>query len=85
MATFREYLLEAEEPMDTLKRAVDNAKNFMDVGKQLKAVGIKKYDFSTEMIPIYMIDLKGSRYAIVNKKNVNNPDYVKGDIALGKM
>ena len=85
MANFREYLIEAEDPMETLKRAVDSAKNFMDVGKQLKAVGITKYDFSTEMLPLYMIKLKGNKYMIANKKNVSGADYVKGDIALGKM
>lgn len=70
--------------LDELKSAIGAAKNFMDVGKQLKAVGLK-YTFSTEPLAIYMVKIGGSNYAVVNKKHADDPDFVVGQIAVGKL
>lgn len=83
MTKFREYLEEGKIP-DNIKASVDNAKNFMGVGKELKNAKIK-YDFSTSPLPIYMIKVGNEKWAIVNKKYADDADYVKGEIAVGKM
>jgi len=84
MEGFREFLAEAKDLIPTLKSAVENAKSFMDVGKELKKLKIK-YDFSTEMMPIYWIKSGSDKYAILNKKYVDNADVYVGDIGIGKM
>jgi len=71
-------------PLDDLKKAVGEAKSFMDVGKELKKARIK-YDFSTSPMAIYMVKLGGTKYAIVNKKYADDADFVIGDIAVGKL
>ena len=70
--------------LDNLADLVGNAKSFMDVGKELKA-GNYKYDFSTGMMPMYMIKADGFKFAILNKKYVDGGDRVVGDIAIGLM
>lgn len=74
----------ADKNLDKIKKAVEAATSFMDVGSELKKAGIK-YDFSTEMLPLYRITLGGQTYGIVNKKYAETPDVVVGDIAIGKM
>jgi hypothetical protein len=54
----------------------------MNVGAELRKAGIK-YDFSTSMIPMYMIKVSGTLIAIVNKKHANGPERVVNDIAIG--
>jgi hypothetical protein len=56
----------------------------MNVGKELKA-GNYKYDFSTGMMPMYMIHADGFKFAILNKKYVDGGDREVGDIAIGLM
>jgi hypothetical protein len=70
--------------LDKLREAVEAASSFMNVGSELKKLGIK-YDFSTEMMPIYMVTMSGTRYAIINKKHADDPDFVVGNIAVGKL
>lgn len=68
--------------LDNLADLVGNAKSFMNVGKELKA-GNYKYDFSTGMMPMYMIKADGFKFAILNKKYVDGGDREVGDIAIG--
>ena len=70
--------------LDNLADLVGNAKSFMNVGKELKA-GNYKYDFSTGMMPMYMIQADGFKFAILNKKYVDGGDREVGDIAIGLM
>jgi len=70
--------------LDNLADLVGNAKSFMEVGKELKA-GKYKYDFSTNMMPMYMIQADGFKFAILNKKYVDGGDREVGDIAIGLM
>ena len=70
--------------LDNLADLVGNAKSFMNVGKELKA-GNYKYDFSTGMMPMYMIKADGFKFAILNKKYVDGGDREVGDIAIGLM
>ena len=70
--------------LDNLADLVGNAKSFMEVGKELKA-GKYKYDFSTSMMPMYMIQADGFKFAILNKKYVDGGDREVGDIAIGLM
>jgi hypothetical protein len=71
--------------MDKIKGAVEAAKSFMNVGSELKKLGMK-YTFATEPLPIYIIQpTPNNRVAIVNKKYVTKPDFVVGDIAVGIM
>ena len=75
---------DAATHLDNLADLVGNAKSFMEVGKELKA-GKYKYDFSTGMMPMYMIHADGFKFAILNKKYVDDGDREVGDIAIGLM
>ena len=68
--------------LDKIEAAVKGALSFMNVGAELRKAGIK-YDFSTSMIPMYMIKVSGTLIAIVNKKHANGPERVVNDIAIG--
>jgi hypothetical protein len=70
---------------DYVKQVLDDGKSFMDIGKKLK--GSYKYDFSTGMMPMYIIPVSGNKIVIINKKYVENgqADRVVGDIAIGLM
>jgi hypothetical protein len=68
--------------LDKIEAAVKNALSFMNVGAELRKAGIK-YDFSTSMIPMYMIKVSTTLIAIVNKKHANGPERVVNDIAIG--
>ena len=71
--------------MDKIKGAVEAAKSFMNVGSELKKLGMK-YTFATEPLAIYIIQpTPNNKVAIVNKKYVSKPDFVVGDIAVGVM
>ena len=70
--------------LDNLADLVGNAKSFMDVGKELKA-GKYKYDFSTGMMPVYMVQADGFKFAILNKQYVDKGDREVGAIAIGLM
>jgi hypothetical protein len=72
---------------EALKAAVTAAKSFMDVGAELKKAKIK-YNFSAGDFPVpanYTLTVGGTKYGIVNKKYAEDPDFVIGDIAVGKM
>ena len=70
---------------DYVQQVLDDGKSFMDIGKKLK--GAYKYDFSTGMMPMYIIPVSGNNIVIINKKYVENgqADRVVGDIAIGLM
>ena len=70
---------------DYVKQVLDDGKSFMDIGKKLK--GSYKYDFSTGMMPMYIIPVSGNKIVIINKKYVENgqADRIVGDIAIGLM
>jgi hypothetical protein len=81
---FKESIKEGkyDADLDKIEAAVKNALSFMNVGAELRKAGIK-YDFSTSMIPMYMIKVSGTLIAIVNKKHANGPERVVNDIAIG--
>ena len=56
----------------------------MNVGKELKKAKYK-YDFSTGMMPMYIINVDGHKFGILNKKYVDKGDREVGDIAIGLM
>ena len=68
--------------LDKIEAAVKGATSFMNVGTELKKAGIK-YDFTTSMIPMYMIKVSGNTIAIVNKKYAAGAEKTVGDIAIG--
>jgi hypothetical protein len=68
--------------LDKIEAAVKGATSFMNVGSELKKAGIK-YDFTTSMIPMYMIKVSGNTIAIVNKKYAAGAEKTVGDIAIG--
>jgi hypothetical protein len=68
--------------LDKIEAAVKGATSFMNVGTELKKAGIK-YDFTTSMIPMYMIKVSGNTIAIVNKKYATDSERIVGDIAIG--
>ena len=68
--------------LDKIEAAVKNATSFMNVGTELKKAGIK-YDFTTSMIPMYMIKVSGNTIAVVNKKYAAGAEREVKDIAIG--
>jgi hypothetical protein len=70
--------------LDKIEAAVKNASSFMNVGSELKKIGVK-YDFSTSMIPMYRIKVSGNTIAIVNKKYAADAERTVKDIAIGLM
>jgi hypothetical protein len=71
-----------DSDLDKVETAVKNATSFMNVGSELKKAGIK-YDFSTSMMPMYMIKVSGNTIAIVNKKYAADAERTVNDIAIG--
>jgi hypothetical protein len=71
-----------DSDLDKIEAAVKGATSFMNVGTELKKAGIK-YDFTTSMIPMYMIKVSGNTIAIVNKKYAAGAEKTVGDIAIG--
>jgi hypothetical protein len=71
-----------DSDLDKIEAAVKGATSFMNVGSELKKAGIK-YDFTTSMIPMYMIKVSGNTIAIVNKKYAAGAEKTVGDIAIG--
>ena len=67
--------------LDKIEAVVKNASSFMNVGSELKKAGIK-YDFSTEMIPMYIIKVSGNTIAIVNKKYAAGAEREVGNYAI---
>ena len=70
--------------LDRLADLVGNASSLMNVGKELKKAKYK-YDFSTGMMPMYIINADGYKFGILNKKYVDKGDREVGDIAIGLM
>ena len=70
--------------LDRLADLVGNASSLMNVGKELKKAKYK-YDFSTGMMPMYIINVDGHKFGILNKKYVDKGDREVGDIAIGLM
>lgn len=68
--------------LDKIEGVVKNATSFMNVGSELKKAGIK-YDFTTSMIPMYMIKVSGNTIAICNKKYAADAEREVNDIAIG--
>ena len=71
-----------DSDLDKVEAAVKNATSFMNVGSELKKAGIK-YDFTTSMIPMYMIKVSGNTIAICNKKYAAGAEREVKDIAIG--
>ena len=88
--TMRESVLSSitegryDADLDKIEAAVKNASSFMNVGSELKKIGVK-YDFSTSMIPMYRIKVSGNTIAIVNKKYAAGAEREVKDIAIGLM
>jgi len=75
----------SSKELDTIKSAVEAASSFMNVGAQLKSVGLR-YTFATEPLAIYIVQpTANNKVAIINKRYASNPDFVVGDIAVGVM
>jgi hypothetical protein len=75
----------SQKELDTIKSAVENASSFMNVGSELKKLGMR-YIFATSPMPIYIVQpTPNNKVAIVNKKYATKPDFVVGDIAVGVM
>jgi hypothetical protein len=75
----------SSKEMDTIKKAVEAASSFMNVGAQLKSAGLR-YTFATEPLAIYIVQpTANNKVAIINKRYASNPDFVVGDIAVGVM
>ena len=84
MTVYSEKLLNEgkyDADLDKIEAAVKNASSFMNVGSELKKAGIK-YDFSTEMIPMYIIKVSGNTIAIVNKKYAAGAEREVGNYAI---
>jgi hypothetical protein len=71
-----------DSDLDKIEAVVKNATSFMNVGSELKKAGIK-YDFTTSMIPMYMIKVSGNTIAICNKKYAAGAEREVKDIAIG--
>jgi hypothetical protein len=71
-----------DKDLDKIEAVVKNATSFMNVGSELKKAGIK-YDFTTSMIPMYMIKVSGNTIAICNKKYAAGAEREVKDIAIG--
>ena len=74
-----------DKTLDKLADLVKGAKSFMDIGKELKKANIKKYHFSTSMLPMYVIDIDGAKVAILNKKYADGAERIVGTTAIGLM
>jgi hypothetical protein len=68
---------------EAVRAAMAAAANFMAVGAQLKAAGVK-YRFSTEppMPPAYIVTIGGSTWFIVNEKYADEGSYAVNGIGL---
>ena len=71
-----------DKDLDKIQSAVENASSFMNIGSELKKLGIK-YDFSTGMMPIYRIKISGNTVGIVNKRYTDGAEREVGDVAIG--
>ena len=62
-------------------------KTFMDIATVLKSIGFNKKDYylstSGLMSPMWVLNFKGDKLALLNKKEIDDPDAVVGDLALG--
>lgn len=74
---------QAANILDDIATAVEQAKSFMDIGKQLKAAGIK-YEFTTSPLSIYIVKKGSDKYGIVNKKYADDAERIVGKFAIGK-
>jgi hypothetical protein len=75
----------SSKDMESIKGAVQSASSFMNIGAELKKLGMR-YTFATSPMPIYVVqDKGGNRVGIVNKKYATKPDFVHGDTAVGVM
>ena len=73
---------DAGDHLDKLAELVGKAKDFMSVGKELKAAKYK-YDFGTGMMPHYQVTADGFTFMILNKKYVDKGDREVNGIAIG--
>ena len=56
----------------------------MNAGEALEQMGFDA-DFVTSPLPMWMLEKDGVKYAALNKKYVEDPDLIVGDIAIGVM
>ena len=80
-------LRKADGDLDKLKEAVKAAGTWVNVGRELKKLGIKyTASFGDPPIPPHIVaTMSGKRYGIIHKKYADDPDFVIGEIAVGKM
>lgn len=78
----------AANSLEVLREAISEASSFMGIGSELKKRKIK-YDFTTGDPPIapahYTVNVGGKRYGIVNKRYADKPDFIVGEVAVGKL
>lgn len=83
----KEYGLKEDAVIDKLAKIIKangNALFGMDDALK-KLAGKKNVSYSDVQFPVYQLKIRGKKYAIVNKKYVDGPDKVVGDIAIGLM
>jgi hypothetical protein len=68
---------------DLIKEAMAEADNFMDVGRKLRARGVK-YQFSTEppMPPAYLVTIDGGTWFVVNEKHADDGSFTVNGLGL---
>lgn len=69
------------QDVDAVKEVIKN-NAFMALREPLTKLGFK-VSFMTDPFAVYIALKNGSSLAITNKKNVDNPDFVHGEIAMG--
>lgn len=71
-----------DSELDKIQAAVERASSFMDVGNELKKIGVN-YNFSTSMMPVYTIKIPGNTIGIVNAKYAAGAEREVNGIAIG--
>ena len=66
------------------KAAIESHGKLIGLGDILKKQGYKT-TFTTEPIPMLRIEKGSSKYALLNKKYADDPDFVVGEIAGGEL
>ena len=70
-------------PVDVIGSLI-HQHGLMNAGEALEQMGFRA-DFVTSPLPMWMLEKDGVKYAALNKKYVEDPDLIVGDIAIGVM
>ena len=80
-------LIEADTDLDKVVKVVKGVKGLFDLEDALRKAGFKKVNTSVADPPmpamVTVVSGKGKKIVIVNKKYVDKPDEVVGDLAIG--